>query len=282
MDERTSDPDGRDPDGDDSNGGDPAGARTDGYDLEPAPPPPPSPSPPSPSPPSPPPPSPSPLPPTSPDPSSPDASSTAPASSDEFDRGGVDPKTSTSPASPAPASIPVLPTGSWRPWAITAGVLLGLETIAILAGWSSFFPQVDGRFLDAAGKPVLDAPEIADRFVVAGRLILTVVFMVGCVVPAFHATAFFETRPVGDRATGLARIGLAVTLAALVRLVPLGGGLLQTWMHLGLGLLVLVGSVFLLLRLRGPSLTLLMVGWGIAYVVLGIFARLLTWGVPLF
>lgn len=182
----------------------------------------------------------------------------------------------------APESVPLLPSGSWRPWAIAAGILLAVVCIAVLAGWSTFFPQRDGRFLDAAGKPVLDAPEISARFLVMARLILTAIFMVGCALPAFQAAAFFETRPVGDRCTGLARIGLAVSLAALVRLIPLGGGLLQIWVHLGLGLLVLIAGAFLLLRLRGPSLTLVMVSWGIAYVALGLFARVLTWGVPLF
>ena len=182
----------------------------------------------------------------------------------------------------APESVPLLPSGTWRPWAIAAGVLFAVVCIAVLAGWSTFFPQRDGRFLDAAGKPVLDAPEISARFLVMARLILTAIFMVGCALPAFQAAAFFETRPVGDRCTGLARIGLAVSLAALVRLIPLGGGLLQVWVHLGLGLLVLIAGAFLLLRLRGPSLTLVMVSWGIAYVALGLFARVLTWGVPLF
>ena len=182
----------------------------------------------------------------------------------------------------APESVPLLPSGSWRPWAIAAGILLAVVCIAVLAGWSTFFPQRDGRFLDAAGKPVLDAPEISARFLVMARLILTAIFMVGCALPAFQAAAFFETRPVGDRCTGLARISLAVSVAALVRLIPLGGGLLQIWVHLGLGLLVLIAGVFVLLRLRGPSLTLVMVSWGIAYVAFGLFARILTWGVPLF
>ncbi len=180
------------------------------------------------------------------------------------------------------AAVPLLVDGPWKPWAVAASVVLGIVVIMILAGWSSLFPQQDGRFLDASGRPVLDAPEIADRFSVVIRMFLTACFMVASAILAFHITAFFETRPVGDRASGAARLGLGVALAAAVRLIPVGGGLLQVWLHLGLGLLVLIATAFLLLRLRGPSLTLLFTSWGIAYVLAGLAARLLTWGVPLF
>ena len=181
-----------------------------------------------------------------------------------------------------PEIASLLPDGAWKPWALAAAIVLGIVTIAVLAGWESLFPQQDGRFLDAEGKPVLDAPEISARFLVASRLVLTSIFLVVTVVPAMYATAFLESRPIGGLATGLARTSLGVAIAAAVRLVPLGGGLVQTWVHLGLGLFVLVGTSFLLLRLRGPSLTLTLTAWGIAYVLFGLVARLMAWGVPLF
>ena len=38
----------------------------------------------------------------------------------------------------APESVPLLPSGTWRPWAIAAGVLFAVVCIAVLAGWSTF------------------------------------------------------------------------------------------------------------------------------------------------
>ena len=177
---------------------------------------------------------------------------------------------------------PIVASDAVLPFLVPAGVLLATVAFAMIAGWSSFFPRIEGLFLDADGKAVLDAPPVAARFAAVLKLLVGSAVLVGCGIVAARATAWFEERPLGDLRTVAARLALAVAVAALARMIPVGSTTLQNIVHGVLGLGALVGVTMLAFGDRGRLSGLLLVSWGIAFLLVVPVARLVAWSIPIF
>ncbi len=177
---------------------------------------------------------------------------------------------------------PLVADAAWKPYLIPAAVLLATVAFAMIAGWSSFHPREDGRFLDADGAAVLDAPRVGARFGAVLRLVVGSGVLVACGLAAARATAWAEARPLGDVRSVASRLALAVALAAVVRLVPLDSQVLQTVVHGVLGIVAIAGVSMLAFRDRGRLLGLLLVCWAIAFLLVVPLARLIAWSIPIF
>lgn len=179
-------------------------------------------------------------------------------------------------------SPPLVADVAWKPFLIPAGVLLASVAFAMIAGWSSFFPREEGRFFDVSGDPVLDAPRIGLRFAAVLKLFVGSGVLVACGVVAARATAWFEERPLGDLRSVASRLTLAVATAAMARVVPIESVVLQNIVHGVLGLGAIVGITMLAFGNRGRIAGLLLVCWGIAFLLVVPLARLVAWSIPIF
>ncbi len=182
----------------------------------------------------------------------------------------------------APSGTPIVVSDAVLPFLVPAGVLLATVAFAMIAGWSSFFPRIEGLFLDADGKAVLDAPPVGARFAAVLKLLVGSAVLVGCGMVAARATAWFEERPLGDLRSVAARLALAVAVAALARMIPVDSTTLQNIVHGVLGLGALVGVTMLAFGDRGRLSGLLLVSWGIAFLLVVPVARLVAWSIPIF
>jgi hypothetical protein len=183
---------------------------------------------------------------------------------------------------PEETAAPLFADASWKPYLIPAAVLLATVAFAMIAGWSSFYAREDGRFFDEGGAAVLDAPRLPLRFGAVLRLIVGSGVLVGCGLAAARATAWAEERPVGDLRGAASRLGLAVALAALARLVPIDSVVLQNVVHGVLGIGAIAGMSLLVLGNRGRRLGLFLVSWGLAFLLVVPVARLIAWSIPIF
>jgi hypothetical protein len=188
---------------------------------------------------------------------------------------GVDPE-------PSPLGPPLVVATSWRSFLIAAGILLATVAFAMIAGWSSFFPREDGNFLDAEGKALLDAPPVLARFSAVLRLLVGSTVLVICGGAAARATAWFESRTLGDPSAVLARLALAVAVAAWARLIPIESHVLQNLVHGGLGIAAIAVVSMMVLGDRGRLLGLFLVCWGLAFLLVVPVARLIAWSIPIF
>jgi len=203
----------------------------------------------------------------------------------------VDPRTAE-PASAEPVNEadstddpelePLATAGNPMPWLIAAGVLAIIVTFTILAGWTSFFPRVDGRFLDAEGKPVLDAPRVAARFGVLVRYLVGSGVLIATGVVALRITSRIERLRPSDLAMGASRLALVVAAASLCRLISLDSAWLQMMMHLIGGAVVVVGGTMLALGRRDRVAIVLLVSWALVMLLVVPVARLVSWSLPLF
>lgn len=177
---------------------------------------------------------------------------------------------------------PIVASDAVLQYLIPAGVLLASVAFAMIAGWSSFFPRDEGRFFDGDGKAVLDAPAVAARFAAVLKLFVGSGVLVACGVVAARATAWFEERPLGDLRSVASRLTLAVATAAMARVVPIESAVLQNIVHGVLGLGAIVGITMLAIGNRGRIAGLLLVCWGIAFLLVVPLARLVAWSIPIF
>jgi len=165
---------------------------------------------------------------------------------------------------------------------IVAGVLTATVAFAMIAGWSSFFPREEGRFFDADGKAVLDAPLVLARFSAVLRLLIGSAVLVACGAAAARATAWFESRRMGDHGAVVARLAVAVSVAACARLIPIESQVLQNLVHGGLGIAAIAVVSMMVLGDRGRLLGLFLVCWGLAFLLVVPVARLIAWSIPIF
>jgi predicted RNA-binding Zn-ribbon protein involved in translation (DUF1610 family) len=177
---------------------------------------------------------------------------------------------------------PLVSATAWRPLAIAAGVVLAAVAFAMLAGWSSFFIQRDGNFLDGQGRAVLDSPATSARFGAVLRLLIGSTVIVACGAAAIRAAAWFESRTFGEPRAVLARLSLAVAAAAAVRLIPIESHVLRNIVHGGLGIAVIALVMMLVLRDRGRLLGIVLVSWAVAFLLVVPVARLIAWSIPIF
>ncbi len=180
------------------------------------------------------------------------------------------------------AGSPLVTATAWRPFAIAAGVVLATVAFAMLAGWSSFFIQRDGNFLDGQGRAVLDSPATSARFGAVLRLLVGSAVIVACGAAAVRAAAWFESRTFGEPRAVLARLSLAVAAAAAVRLLPIESHVLRNIVHGGLGIAVIALVMMLVLRDRGRLLGIVLVCWAVAFLLVVPVARLIAWSIPIF
>lgn len=193
----------------------------------------------------------------------------------------TDPETETD-SSADPELEPLTTAGNRMPWLIAAGVLAVVVAFTILAGWTSFFPRVDGRFLDAEGKPVLDAPRVAARFGVLVRYLVASGVLVATGVIALRITTRIERLRPSDLAMGASRLALVVAAASLCRLVPLDSAWLQMITHLLGGALVVAGGTMLVLGRRDRVALVVLVTWALVMLLVVPVARLVSWSLPIF
>ncbi len=153
---------------------------------------------------------------------------------------------------------------------------------AMIAGWSSFFPQRDGYFLDAEGRAVLDAPAPLARFGAVLRLLIGSMVIIGCGAGAVRATAWFDSRGFGDPRAVLSRLAFAVSAAAAVRLVPVESHVLRNLVHGGLGIVLIAIVSMWILRDRGRLLGTMLACWALIFLLVVPVARLIAWSIPIF
>jgi DNA-directed RNA polymerase subunit M/transcription elongation factor TFIIS len=183
---------------------------------------------------------------------------------------------------PEEPAAPLFADASWKPYLIPAAVLLASVAFAMIAGWSSFYPRDAGRFFDEGGAAVLDAPRVSLRFGAVLRLFVGSGVLVACGLAAARATAWAEERPLGDLRGAASRLGLAVALAALVRLLPIDSVVLQNVVHGVLGIAAIALISMLVIGNRGRVLGLFLVGWALAFLLVVPVARLVAWSIPIF
>lgn len=185
-------------------------------------------------------------------------------------------------ASADPELEPLTTGGNTMPWLIAAGVVAIIVVFTILAGWTSFFPRVDGRFLNAEGKPVLDAPRVAARFGVLVRYLVGSGVLVATGVVALRITTRIERLRPSDLAMGASRLALVVAAASLCRLISLDSAWLQMMTHLIGGGVVAIGGTMLVLGRRDRVALVLLVTWALVMLLVVPAARLVSWSLPLF
>ncbi|MEE2972399.1 MAG: hypothetical protein VX672_04675 [Planctomycetota bacterium] len=172
--------------------------------------------------------------------------------------------------------------GNTLPWLVAAGVVAIIVAFTILGGWMSFFPRVDGRFLDAEGRPVLDAPRVAARFGVLVRYLVGSGVLVATGVVALRITTRIERLRPSDLAMGASRLALVVAAASLCRLISLDSAWLQMMTHLIGGVAVAIGGTMLVLGRRDRVALVLLVTWALVMLLVVPAARLVSWSLPLF
>lgn len=177
-------------------------------------------------------------------------------------------------------SEPLSTPGSTTPWLIAAGLLAGVVVMAMLAGWSSFFPRIDGRFLDGEGKPVLDAPRIGIRFAAIFRYLVGSGVLVGASAIAFWITSRIEGLKMGDLGLWAARGATIIAAASLARMISIDVQWLQTMTHLLVGGLVVVIGSMLVLRRRDRVIGVLLSTWVLVILLVVPVARLISWAIP--
>ena len=177
-------------------------------------------------------------------------------------------------------SEPLSTPGNSTPWLIAAGVVAGVVVMAMLAGWSSFFPRIDGRFLDAEGKPVLDAPRTGIRFAAVFRYLVGSSVLLGAGVIALWITSRIERLKLGDLGAWAARCAAIITVASLARLISIDIQWLQNVIHLLVGVLVVASGSVLVLRRRDRVVGLLLAIWALVMMLVVPVARLISWSIP--
>ena len=181
-----------------------------------------------------------------------------------------------------PESSPVLfAHGRPMPWLVAAGVVALLVSFAMLAGWSSFYPRLDGRFFDAAGDPVLDAPMVSLRLIAVAKYLVGSLVLVGTAAIAVRITCWFEEVRPGDLRSGIARLGLLVIVASLVRLIGFHPLFLQTMSQLLLGAGIVVGGAIFILGRRDRITAMFLIAWVLVVLLVIPVTRLVSWSLPL-
>ena len=170
--------------------------------------------------------------------------------------------------------------GSTTPWLIAAAVLAGVVVMAMLAGWSSFFPRIDGRFFDGEGKPVLDAPGIGIRFAAVFRYLVASGVLLGTSAIALWITSRIEGLKMGDLGVWAARCAAIIAAASLARLISIDAQWLQSTTHLLVGGLVVAIGSMLVLRRRDRVIGVLLSTWALVILLVVPVARLISWSIP--
>lgn len=175
----------------------------------------------------------------------------------------------------------LLAPGHSTPWLIAAGVVAVIVVFAMLAGWSSFYPSSEGRFLDSSGKAVLDAPQVTARLVAVAKYLVGSLVLVGTALIAVRITCWFEELRPGDFRAGFARFALVVTVASLARLIGFDPTWLQSIVQLLLGAGLVVGGAILVLGRRDRTTAMFLLGWVLVVLLVIPVTRLVSWSLPL-
>lgn len=199
----------------------------------------------------------------------------------EGDAPASEPEPDAAPSADEIDRRPLLRSGDPLRWLVAAGVLMVIVIFAMLAGWSSFFQQVDGRFPDATGAGVLDAPRVGLRLEAVLRYVVATGVLLGAGLLAVRITCVFERLPFGDLRTGAARLLLVLAAASLVRLVPLPYPWLQSLLHLVLGAGVVVGLSMLVVGRRDRAVAMFLLAWVLVVLLVIPATRLVSWSLPL-
>ena len=171
--------------------------------------------------------------------------------------------------------------GRPTPWLVASGVLALIVVFAMLAGWSSFYPRSEGRFLDGSGDAVLDSPMVTIRLVAVAKYLVGSLVLVGTALIAARFTCWFEDVRPGDLRTGAARIGLVVIGASLVRLIGFQPQFLQTMTQLVFGAGIVVGATILVLGRRDRTIAMFLMAWVLVVLLVIPVTRLVSWSLPL-
>lgn len=171
--------------------------------------------------------------------------------------------------------------GQPMPWLVAAGVIALVVVFAMLAGWSSFYPRADGRFLDSSGEAVLDAPAVMIRFVAVGKYLVGSLVLVGTAAIAARITCWFEEIRPGDLQTGVAKLGLLVIVASLVRLIGFDAALLQTMIQYVLGAGIVFGGTVFILGRRDRTTIMFLLAWVLVVLLVIPVTSLVSWSLPL-
>lgn len=180
----------------------------------------------------------------------------------------------------APDAVLLAP-GRSMPWLIAAGVVAVIVVFAMLAGWSSFYPSSEGRFLDGSGNPVLDAPPVTARLVAVAKFLVGSLVLVGTSLVAIRTTCWFEELRPGDLRSGFARFAVVVTVASLARLIGFEPTWLQSIVQLVLGAGIVVGGTILVLGRRDRTTAMFLLAWVLVVLLVIPVTRLVSWSLPL-
>ncbi len=175
----------------------------------------------------------------------------------------------------------LLASGHSMPFLIAAGVIALVVVVTMLAGWSSFYPSSEGRFLDSSGKAVLDAPQVTARLVAVAKYLVGSLVLVGTALIAVRITCWFEELKPGDLRAGFARFALVVTVASLARLIGFDPTWLQSIVQLLLGAGLVVGGTVLVLGRRDRTTAMFLLGWALVVLLVIPVTRLVSWSLPL-
>ena len=167
------------------------------------------------------------------------------------------------------------------PWLVAAGVIALVVVFAMLAGWSSFYPRADGRFLNSSGEAVLDAPAVMMRFVAVGKYLVGSLVLVGTAAIAARITCWFEEIRPGDLQTGVAKLGLLVIVASLVRLIGFDSSFLQTMIQYVLGAAIVFGGTVFILGRRDRTAIMFLLAWVLVVLLVIPVTSLVSWSLPL-
>ena len=167
------------------------------------------------------------------------------------------------------------------PWLVAAGVIALVVVFAMLAGWSSFYPRADGRFLNSSGEAVLDAPAVMMRFVAVGKYLVGSLVLVGTAAIAARITCWFEEIRPGDLQTGVAKLGLLVIVASLVRLIGFDSSFLQTMIQYVLGAAIVFGGTVFILGRRDRTTIMFLLAWALVVLLVIPVTSLVSWSLPL-
>lgn len=178
-------------------------------------------------------------------------------------------------------SPPLLAPGRPVPWLIAAGVVALVVAFAMLAGWSSFYPSEEGRFLDASGDAVLDAPLVTLRLIAVAKYLVGSLVLVGAGIVAVRITCWLEQLETGDLRTGVARLGLLVATASLARLIGFEIAFLQSLTQLVLGAVVVTGGTILVFGRRDRTVGMFLLAWVLVVLLVIPVTRIVSWSLPL-
>ena len=175
----------------------------------------------------------------------------------------------------------LLAAGRSMPWLIAAGVLALIVAFAMLSGWYSFYPSSEGRFLDGSGNPVLDAPPVTARLVAVAKYLVGSLVLVGTAAIAVRITCWFEEIRPGDLQTGVAKLGLVVIVASLVRLIGFHPTFLQTMTQFVLGAGIVFGGTVFVLGRRDRTTVMFLLAWLLVVLLVIPVTSLVSWSLPL-